>query len=340
MAAMLGIGPACQPLPHRQRERNATMIGTVTLAHISDLHLTPVEGFGPRHWNMKRGLGFLNWHRGRKAVHRRDVLDRLIVDMLAQAPDHIAVTGDLVNIGLPAEYEVALRWLESLGPPDMVTVVPGNHDIYVKHRKTMGVRRWAPYMAPDAWGAGRVKARNDGFPFLRRLGPAALVCLNSAVPTPVFEAGGRLGREQLHALGLALDELAREGLMRVVLIHHPPFPGQAPPRRALEDAMALESVFARHGAELVLHGHNHRDTMAWRRCAHGDLLVVGIASGSAGRQHNGDPLARYNLFRLTRDESGFTIEFQARGLLTPHGNVADLERKVLRPEVAESARQV
>jgi 3',5'-cyclic AMP phosphodiesterase CpdA len=315
------------------------MTGTVILAHISDLHLSPVEGFGPRHWNMKRGLGFINWHRERKTVHLRDVLDALVADMLAQAPDHIAVTGDLVNIGLPAEYDVALRWLESLGPPDAVTVVPGNHDIYVKHRRSAGVRGWAAYMAPDAWGAGRVKARADGFPFLRRIGPAALVCLNSAVPTPVFEAGGRLGREQLDALAGALDALAAEKLIRVVLIHHPPFPGQAPPRRALEDAMALESVFARHGAELVLHGHNHRDTMAWRRCAYSDLLVVGIASGSAGRQHRGDPLARYNLFRLTRDDSGMTIEFQARGLLTPNGTVVDLERRVLRPGTAESAEQ-
>lgn len=315
------------------------MTGTVTLAHISDLHLSPVEGFGPRHWNMKRGLGFVNWHRGRKSVHLRDVLDTLVADMLAQRPDHIAVTGDLVNIGLPAEYDVALRWLESLGPPECVTVVPGNHDIYVKHRRTPGVRRWAAYMAPDEWGAGRIKSRPDGFPFVRRVGPAALVCLNSAVPTPVFEAGGRLGREQLVALDKALDTLAAEGLIRVVLIHHPPFPGQAPPRRALEDAAALESVFARHGAELVLHGHNHRDTMAWRRCAYGDLLVVGIASGSAGRTHKGDPLARYNLFRLTRAEDGVTIEFQARGLLAPDGTVADLERRVLRPGIAESAEQ-
>ena len=176
-------------------------------------------------------------------------------------------------------------------------------------------------------------------PRRRRVGPAALVCLNSAMPTPVFEAGGRLGREQLDALGKALDALATEELVRVVLIHHPPFPGQAPPRRALEDAKALESVFARHGAELVLHGHNHRDTMAWRRCAYGDLLVVGIASGSAGRQHRGDPLARYNLFRLTREDSGMTIEFQARGLLTPNGTVVDLERRVLRPGTAESAEQ-
>ena len=97
------------------------MTETVTLAHISDLHLSPVTGFGPRHWNLKRGLGFLNWQRGRRFVHSRDTADRLVDDMIQQDPDHVAVTGDLVNIGLPSEYEAARRWLESVGSPDRVT---------------------------------------------------------------------------------------------------------------------------------------------------------------------------------------------------------------------------
>ena len=112
---------------------------------------------------------------------------------------------------------------------------------------------------------------------------------------------------------------------------HPPpaLPRAGPPRRARGRRRA-RVMFARYGAELVLHGHNHRDTMAWRRCAFGDLLVVGIASGSAGRQHKGEPLARYNLFRLTRDASGLTIEFQARGLFAPQGAIVDLERRCAR----------
>ena len=41
------------------------MTETTTLAHISDVHLGPVAGFHPRYWDLKRGLGYLNWHRGR-----------------------------------------------------------------------------------------------------------------------------------------------------------------------------------------------------------------------------------------------------------------------------------
>ena len=60
------------------------------------------------------------------------MLDALVADMQAQRPDHIAVTGDLVNLALEAEFTPAQAWLESVGTPQRVTVVPGNHDAYVR----------------------------------------------------------------------------------------------------------------------------------------------------------------------------------------------------------------
>ena len=50
-------------------------------------------------------------------IHRREVLDALVADLQAQRPDHIAVTGDLVNIALEAEFAPARAWLESIGTP-------------------------------------------------------------------------------------------------------------------------------------------------------------------------------------------------------------------------------
>lgn len=315
------------------------MANTITLAHLSDVHLSPLAGFTVRHWNVKRGLGYLNWQRGRRHVHSAAVLDRLIADMRLAAPDHIAVTGDLVNLGLPAEYEKAVRWLERLGDGAGVTVVPGNHDIYTHLGSDPGVRRWLAYMSPDDWGRSLMPPAGDGFPFVRRLGPAALIGLNSAVPTPPFVAAGRLGRAQLDRLGLVLRRAAEAGLIRVVLIHHPPLPGQAPPRRALWDAADLEAVLMREGADLVLHGHNHRDMVVSRQTSHGQMLVVGIASGSAGRRHHGEPLARYNLFRLSRDLRRPMIELHGRGLMEPGGPIVDLERQVLMPRSAAAAEQ-
>ncbi len=196
-----------------------------TLAHLSDVHLGDMPGLSWSHWGLKRGLGYLNWHRNRKHVHLRSTLARLLADLASQPHDHIAVTGDLVNLGLPSEYERASDWLATLGPPDRVTVVPGNHDIYVRLRKDPGVARWSPYMRSSA-----TEPCPDApltFPFLRRFGRVALIGLNSAVPTPPFVAAGHLGRPQRQALGPLLDKLAAEACIRVVLIHHPPLPGQA-----------------------------------------------------------------------------------------------------------------
>ena len=129
------------------------MSETITLAHVSDVHLSPVAGLALRHLNVKRSLGYVNWRRHRQHTHHRDALDLIIADVKAHAPDHIAVTGDLINLGLPAEYETAAAWLHGVGTPQHVTVVPGNHDIYTSLRGDAGVSRWAPYMRADAWGA-------------------------------------------------------------------------------------------------------------------------------------------------------------------------------------------
>lgn len=311
------------------------MTETITLAHVSDVHLSPVAGLTLRHLNVKRGLGYVNWRRKRQQTHHRDVLDVIMADMKANAPDHIAVTGDLINLGLPAEYETAAAWLHSVGTPQDVTVIPGNHDIYTTLRNDPGVMRWADYMHADAWGAKYTSAtRNElAFPFVRRVGPVALVGLNSAVETPPFVAAGELGARQLAALDSLLPELEAEGMIRVVLIHHPPLPGQAPPRRALRDAAALSQILARRGAELVLHGHNHTDShMDFARLPEmggASVPVIGIASGSAVRTHKHEPLGRYNLLRIGRIDGRPHIECTTRGIAVGGNAVVQIERKLL-----------
>lgn len=313
------------------------MSNTITLAHLSDVHLSPVRGFALRHLNVKRGLGYLNWQRSRRRVHQRPSLDLVVADIKAHQPDHIAVTGDLINLGLPAEYAAALTWLEGLGPSNNVTVVPGNHDIYTALRGDPGVARWADYMSADAWGMRFAEGGRDGFPFVRRLGPAALVCLNSAVATPPFVAAGHLGEAQIAALARILDRLAHEGVMRIVLIHHPPLTGQAPRRRALRDAAQLEHVLAEHGAELVLHGHNHCDCnidFVWKR---GHIPIVGIASASASRVHRHEPLGRYNLLSISQSQDSVRVECLTRGLDPTGTSMQQIARKMLSGDASPAA---
>src|SRR5215470_5993435 len=102
------------------------------LAHLSDPHLAPLPAPRPMELAGKRLLGFVNWRLRRHACHRREVLDALVADVAAAAPDHVAVTGDLINLALEAEFGPARAWLARLGAADRVTMVPGNHDIYVR----------------------------------------------------------------------------------------------------------------------------------------------------------------------------------------------------------------
>ena len=163
------------------------------LAHLSDLHLSarprPLDLLG------KRGLGFINWHRGRKHVFRSEVLDAIARDLKSLDVDHTAVTGDLVNFSVTAEDGRARAWLETLGPPADVTVIPGNHDIYVPQARRWPAEFWGPYMQGDDG------ASPGTFPFLRRRGEIVLIALSSALPTAPFSATGQLGDQQLSALG-------------------------------------------------------------------------------------------------------------------------------------------
>jgi 3',5'-cyclic AMP phosphodiesterase CpdA len=300
----------------------------LTIAQLTDVHLGPIRGFTPRYWNLKRLTGYINWQRKRRTAYLRDVLDRLVADLRRQAPDHIVVTGDLANIGLPQELIQGLDWLQSLGKPDLVSVIPGNHDIYGHLRHDSGTSRWAAYMSSNANGAARIdNSGGELFPYVRLLGQVALVGVNSAIVTPPLIAWGEVGTAQRERLGRVLDKLGQAQLFRLVLIHHPPLPGQAKPARGLRDAAQLENVLTQHGAELVIHGHNHLNSLAWRHSVSGPLPVVGAPSASLGRPYKPEPLARYNLYRI--EGPPWRIELIGRGLAEPGSQVQELERRVL-----------
>ena len=311
----------------------------VTLAHLTDVHLGPIRGLTPGYWNLKRAMGFANWQRNRVGLHRRDVAQRLLVDLKAQLPDHIAVTGDLTNLGLPQEHSDALDWLRSVGSPDDVSVIPGNHDIYSSLHGDPGVDRWRHYMSSDRAGAALAGEPTDVFPYLRRVGSIALVGLNSAIPTPPLIAAGALGQAQMERTEQLLARLSAERVFTVVMIHHPPLPGQASQSRGLRDAAAFERILLKYGAGLALHGHNHRNMLAWRAGPFGAFPVIGAPSFSAAQHHKNEPLARYNLYRIETGHRDQSIELIGRGLAEPGGPVVELERRVLvAPAMHEMAR--
>ena len=70
------------------------------LAHLSDVHLGPLPPVRYRDLVSKRITGYVNWHRNRSRNLGDDVLTRICADILDFKPDHIALTGDLVNLAL------------------------------------------------------------------------------------------------------------------------------------------------------------------------------------------------------------------------------------------------
>ncbi len=279
------------------------MLQTFTLAHLSDVHLAPLPAPRLLGLNAKQALGLINWHRSRKAHHLRKVLDVIVKDVHGARPDHIAVTGDLVNLGLPEEQAAALDWLTSLGQPAQVTAIPGNHDVYGLSRNDPGTERWRAFMGGDTG--------QSGFPFVKKRGKIALIGLSSAVPTPLLFATGRLGAAQRETLRRTLAQLRQSGFARVVLIHHPPLPGLADRFRRLEDAAELADVLAREGAELVLHGHNHREMLNEVQGPDGPIPVVGAPSASASPDHH-EPGSGYNLLRLSLAEERWRVHLTRR----------------------------
>lgn len=289
------------------------------LAHLSDPHLGPIPAPPLRELLNKRGLGLINWYRKRHRHHRGDVLDAIVADMKAQTPAHVAVTGDLVNISLPAEFARAAAWLRSVGAPDDVTLVPGNHDAYIKAVAVHAAQHWGDYMKGD-----------DGapFPFVRRRGPVAVVGLTTSLPTGPFMATGRLGDAQLARLAEILAALAREPVFRAVLIHHPPIPSRGHHMKRLIDAVKLRAVLAEHGAELLLHGHNHEQQLMWLDGPMGRIPAVGVPSASAIVSRHDEPAA-YNLYRIAGAPGGWQCEAVTRGLRAGRDGIVELERQRL-----------
>ncbi len=309
------------------------MTTATTIAHLSDVHLSPVVGFTPAYWNAKRLLGFANWRRKRRHVHVRSIADKLVADIKARVPDHIAITGDLVNIGLPTEYEAAAAWLATVGTPNQVSLVPGNHDIYTHLVHHPGIGRWQPYMTSDEWGASQGglggPAAQPRFPYVRRVGAIAIIGLCSAVPTRPAVASGHLGALQISKARDILLALGAQGIFRLVMIHHPPLPGQAGRHRDLTDAATFAEVLKTVGAELVLHGHNHRNMRTELASSTGAVPVIGIASASASQVHGHEALARYNIYQISGMPRHWEIAMTGFGLSEIGGSIVELERRML-----------
>ena len=225
-----------------------------TLIHVSDLHFHALPRW-PGHWLTKRGVGALNLLLRRRWQFPPERARRLVRQIEALPWDHLVVSGDLTQLGLRREFQLARQamapWL--VRGPEQVTIIPGNHDRYT-------ARDVAPGPFDEHFGRFAPQGR-DRFSAKRLNDRWWLAAWDSAVPRPVFEAGGRVAEETLRATERWLASLPSGA--RVVLTNHYPlhFPDYHHPHafHELENLAEVRAWIARQPIEVYLHGHVHHN---------------------------------------------------------------------------------
>ena len=243
----------------------------------------------------KRWIGAANLLSNRSRHYHVAAFDQMIDDLNAQGVDHVLCTGDVTNLALEQEFAFARHKFDRLaGGPDGVTVIPGNHDAYVAEGVEFFGRIFDEYHRPDpGW-----EWEGDRWPIVRVRGPLALIGVTTSRATPWFTAYGRVGEPQLARLRQVLGDPRLAGKVRVVAIHHPPAGRAAKSRiRGLRDHAAFADVIREHGADLIVHGHEHRDMTEALAGPTGEVPVRGIPSGTYqfNKPHR---TARYRIYEI------------------------------------------
>jgi 3',5'-cyclic AMP phosphodiesterase CpdA len=271
----------------------------LTVAHLSDPHLTTLENARPRALLNKRLLGYLSWWRRRRLVHDRRVLSAVVDDLAASSPDQLVVTGDLTHIGLPEECAEAAEWLDALATRAPLFVVLGNHDRYTRDDPLTTVERWRDYLRGDD---------DAELPSVRVRGRVALIGVDTALPTAPFLATGAVGERQRARLAQLLETLGAQGCFRLVAMHHSPLPEGHAWRKRLTDAGEVMAIFERAGAELVVHGHGHVERHDVVPTANGPMLVLGAPSAS----YRSDGRAGWNRYDISTEGRRWRVRVETR----------------------------
>jgi len=280
------------------------------LAHCSDLHLLSHDGAGWLALANKRWIGAMNLLSSRSRHYHVAAFESMVEDLNAQGIDHVLCTGDVTNLALRQEFEFAKDKFGKLAlGPTGVTVIPGNHDAYVAEGVPLFGELFGDYHTTDP-GFAHTMGEADPvdtdddlkWPIVRIRGELALIGVSTSRATPWFTAYGRVGQGQLARLKAVLDDERLRGKVRVVAIHHPPAGKRATSKiRGLRDHVSFAEVIAATGADLIVHGHEHRDMTEVLPGPQGPVPVRGIASGTY--HHNKpDRIARYRVFEITNGQ--------------------------------------
>ncbi|WP_297327221.1 metallophosphoesterase [uncultured Bartonella sp.] len=297
--------------------------GMFQLAHISDIHLSPLPE--PRLFELlgKRITGYINWKKNRTAEMGRQTLDTLMESIKQKKPGHLVITGDLVNLALTREFSAAKDWLVAQGPARDISLTFGNHDAYVRGAFKKACKTFRPWMTSE-----EAHAWSSPFPYMRVRGQVAIIAVSSAIATPPFFATGRFDSAQAHHLADLLQEAKERNLFRVVMIHHPPYQRATYWYKKLWGIERFQRVIKQLGTELILHGHTHVPSLEHIEGKLRDVPVVGVASASqafGGKK----PPANYNWLSIDGDCESWHCELERYTIINRQNDINCTEKITL-----------
>lgn len=249
------------------------------LFHASDLHITwekTCHAYAWDSWKIPLKIPFRT-----DEAHTRFTVEAL-VDWFRQRRDrgepdwHLVITGDITDTGAREEMEEAKKILAPIWDPEILSVVPGNHDYPAKVIAAYG--RSFELDVPDDYEKqrrlfrsffGELMEPSEGFrswfPIVKLLPKQrlALVLMDSLTEQGLY-AGGVIGSRQLGLLRRVLDQLHKSPQSCewpiVVALHHSPLDSSA--KMGLEDCdQLLEACRGRVSA--VINGHIHSYNIRW-----------------------------------------------------------------------------
>jgi Icc protein len=218
------------------------------IAHLSDVHM--LDERGAHNLSVK----FLSLGRPLDGRERVRKFQRAVLAAKRAEADHFVISGDLTELGTPAQYELFANELHDSGlAPERVTLVPGNHDAYSSgeawKRALEGPLR--AYATGAAGEPGRVVDRGD----------VIFLPIDVACSQPIARSAAELTTENADALEKRLQDPAFAHQAVVVVQHHQPFRHARTAWQwwdGLRGHARLMDLLGRYRCVSLLHGHMHK----------------------------------------------------------------------------------
>ena len=253
---------------------------TTSIIHISDLHFhTYPQNF--QDWKSKRILGAANLFLRRKRYFPFNRAKRLVDLIQKMNWDHLVISGDLTQLALEKEFTSARKTLDPLlSDPKRVTVIPGNHDRYV--RQVAGPDLFKKYFG-EFFGQKEIHIHRLNSDWV-------IIGWDSAHPNGWSSAAGTVRRSTLKATDDLLKKYPEK--TQFIIVNHYPltFPeGWKYDRlHELYNLVPVKNwILSHYQIRLYLHGHIHKNWLHRIPRDSGPELLLLNSAASTSTLHSG-----------------------------------------------------